>query len=420
MPGWTGTHGHSVTESGASSKRIMFLSSNGVRWGGSEELWARTAEALVAQGHRVAVAKPLLDRSQPMVARLAGHGCTMYDLVKLPLLLRWTIGLASRILGRIRWLGPSLYLRWLMSRESPDLVVLSQGANWDGLHYAEELRRLGLIYAVIAQKATEQFWPDDRALPRVKLLYEKAVACFFVSHHNLRLTEEQLGFRLPNATVVRNPFLLSWHAPQPWPASDGGFRLACVGRFNPSEKGQDLLLRVLSQAKWRERPIEVALYGSGEWEQGIRAMAALLDLPAVRIAGFESDVGRIWADHHGLILPSRAEGLPLVVVEAMLAGRVVMTTDVGGSAEVCQDGVTGFIAGAATVPDIDDLLERAWARRAEWPEIGAAAAVAIRGLVPPDPAAELATRLLQLVERSMPHVVQESPLPNVRVLAATD
>jgi glycosyltransferase involved in cell wall biosynthesis len=353
-----------------------------------------------------------------MVMRLASLGCPLYDLARLPLPLRWTIGGAARLVGRIRWLGPILYLRWALVRERPDLVVLSQGVNWDGLHHARELQRLRLPYVLISQKATEQYWPDDRARPIVKRMYQHALAAYFVSHHNLRLTEEQLGFRLPNAAVVRNPFLVSWQDALAWPASDGVLRLACVGRFHPAEKGQDLLLRVLSQPKWRERPVEVALYGSGEWEAGISEMAALLDLRSVRVAGFASDVSRIWADHHGLILPSRAEGLPLVVVEAMLAGRVVVTTDVGGSAEVCDDGVTGFIARAATVEDVDDALERAWARRSEWPEIGAAAAAAIRGLVPADPPGELEALLLQVIERG---VAIPTPLSASRkVVAAID
>ena len=111
-------------------------------------------------------------------------------------------------------------------------------------------------------------------------------------------------------------------------------------------------------------------------------------------AGFVDDVAGIWTDHHGLILPSRCEGLPLVVVEAMLSGRVSIATDAAGIAEVIDDGVTGFLAAAATEDGLDAALERAWQRRDEWPAIGAAAAVRIRELVPEDPAAELARMLL--------------------------
>jgi glycosyltransferase involved in cell wall biosynthesis len=129
-------------------------------------------------------------------------------------------------------------------------------------------------------------------------------------------------------------------------------------------------------------------------------MASFLGLDNVAFPGFVRNVqGGIWAQHHGLILPTRAEGLPLVVVETMLAGRVTITTDVAGSAEVCTDGETGFIAAAPTEQAIDEAMERAWAARAEWPAIGAAAAASIRTQVPPSPASAFADIVLRLVNR---------------------
>ena len=49
--------------------------------------------------------------------------------------------------------------------------------------------------------------------------------------------------------------------------------------------------------------------------------------------------------NHVHAMPSRIEGLPLVLIEAMLCGRPVVATDVAG-AEVIEDEVTGFLAGA--------------------------------------------------------------------------
>ena len=106
-------------------------------------------------------------------------------------------------------------------------------------------------------------------------------------------------------------------------------------------------------------------------------MARNLGLTSVTFAGFVSDVSAIWSSHHGLILPSRCEGLPIVLVEAMLSGRVPVVTDVGGNAEVVEDGVTGYLAAAATEDSLDDAMERAWNERHRWREIGAAAAAPI-------------------------------------------
>jgi glycosyltransferase involved in cell wall biosynthesis len=84
-------------------------------------------------------------------------------------------------------------------------------------------------------------------------------------------------------------------------------------------------------------------------------------------------------------MPSRFEGLPLAMIEAMLCGRTVIATDIAGHAEVIEDGVNGFLAEAPTVHSIANALERFWLRRAEAQEIGAAASKKIRQVVPPDP-----------------------------------
>ena len=200
---------------------------------------------------------------------------------------------------------------------------------------------------------------------------------------------------VPHASVVRNPFLVPWQRRDDWPDERNGLRLACIGRLYPMEKGQDLLLRVLARDKWRNRAISVTFFGTGQQRDGLEGMARHAGLTSVTFAGFVSDVAAIWNEHHGLILPSRCEGLPLVLVEAMLSGRVPIVTSLAGS-EVIDDGTTGFLAAAPTEDALDEAMERAWNRRDEWRSIGAAAATKIRTLVPPDPAAVMATALLEI------------------------
>ena len=104
----------------------------------------------------------------------------------------------------------------------------------------------------------------------------------------------------------------------------------------------------------------------------------------VAFAGF-APVEEIWATNHVLLMPSRYEGLPLAMVEAMLCARPVVATDVAGHAEIVDDGVTGFLADAPTVSSLCTALERFWERRNEAEEIGKAGVRRIRQLVPPDP-----------------------------------
>jgi glycogen synthase len=111
-------------------------------------------------------------------------------------------------------------------------------------------------------------------------------------------------------------------------------------------------------------------------------------------------VASIWDTRHGLLLPSRAEGLPLVVVEAMMSGRVPIVTDVAGNGELIDDNETGFLAAAPTEDSLDEAMERAWQRRSGWRAIGEAAARDVRRKVPPDPPSVFADLLLAHADRS--------------------
>lgn len=381
---------------GAPPLRFTFISSNAA-WGGSEELWSAAAADLAAAGHRVTVYKSGIDETEPRIERLRLLGATLRDLTGGALFPR-RLGTLLTFLSFPLSYGlqlARLHLGLLRSRR-PDLIVLSQGGNADGLFLAEACHRLKLPYVLIMQKADDLYWPTDKRRKRLRVVYQAARACYFVSHHNRRLTEEQLGLKLPRTEIVRNPFLVPWEPRSDWPEQEGdALRLACIGRLYPMEKGQDLLLRVLARDHWRARPLTVTFYGSGEQRAGLEGMAQQLGLASVTFAGFIRDVASIWDTHHALILPSRCEGLPLVLVEAMLSARVPIVTNVAGNGEVVTDDVTGFLAAAPTEDAVDEALQRAWTRRHEWRAIGQTAATHIRTLIPPDPAALLAATLAE-------------------------
>ena len=78
----------------------------------------------------------------------------------------------------------------------------------------------------------------------------------------------------------------------------------------------------------------------------------------------------------------------------MLSGRVPVVTRVAGNPEVVEDNATGFLAAAPTDDAVDDALERAWAARDKWRDIGRAASASIRTDVPRSPEAALAQMIL--------------------------
>jgi glycosyltransferase involved in cell wall biosynthesis len=120
----------------------------------------------------------------------------------------------------------------------------------------------------------------------------------------------------------------------------------------------------------------------------------------IAFAGY-ARVEDIWASNHVLMVPSRFEGVPLVTVEAMLCRRPVVATDVALHSEIIEDGVTGFLAEAATVTSMCQALERFWMRRGDAQMIGEAGSKKIRQLVPADPVRLFSDKLTSIYDSTL-------------------
>lgn len=369
-------------------------------WGGSEELWAKSIPML-KKGTSIKLFKNRINRSHPEFVKLIEHQVELIELepaISLPQQLRRKIGqLIKRVTVKDYRQNHGLDRFYdQLKNNRPDLVVVAQGINFDGLIYAYQCLRLNIPYVIIAQKAVDFYWPypTDRAYMKETLLNAKQ--CFFVSHHNKTLTEEQFGLRLEHSKVVFNPIKTKVN-PLPHPSTAEGYKFACVARLFIIDKAQDILLRIMNKEKWRERPVTLSFIGTGHDEQGIKDMAHLLELNNVEFLGFHQDIENLWNNYHALLLPSRSEGLPLSMIEAMSVGRTVIVSNAGGNADVIDDGLNGFI-GEATEKDFELAMERAWELRDQWPEIGKAASLYITNHLPISPETDFANHLNYLLD----------------------
>ena len=353
-------------------------------WGGSEELWARTALRLKEEGHDVLASVLSWPKMSENVVSMKEKGIRL-QVRKSP------YGpLAKRLWFTISRQRIRCY--WELKRFKPDLVVISQGHNEGGFDWAAICQKAEIPYVVIVQCNSENFWFGTR-LDSAVSTYSKAKRIFCVSRGNLDLLRMQVGHPLPNAEVVWNPWNVSHEAPPEWPADTNIWRLACVARMEPAAKGQDLLFKTLALPEWRARPVELNLYGAGPDEPSLRRLAEMLDLKNVNFRGHVKNVRMIWEQNHLLVLPSRFEGLPLALVESMWCGRPALVTDVAGNAEMCIDNETGFVAPAPTVPLLADTLQRAWDKREAWQSMGQAARARAESQIPTNPIALFAEKL---------------------------
>ena len=371
--------------------RFVFISTmSGHRWGGSEELWSQAALRLHEEGHEVSASVVWWPQLSPNVLALKERGIKL-SVRKLPRHHAAPLRAWHTLKRQFNFEAETA--KWLR-RQRPDLIVVSQGGNLDGLECMKFCREANLPFVSIVQCNYEEWWPADDTWREMVAVYRAAKQVFCVSRHNLELLENQIGEPLPQAAVVWNPFNVPAGQPPVWPAEINIWKLACVARLEPAAKGQDLLFQVLSRPQWQDRPVELNLYGAGPGVDNLKRLIGKLNLKKVYLRGHVNDVKAIWEQNHLLVLPSRYEGLPLALVEAMWCGRPAVVTDVGGSAEICADGETGFVAAAPTVDLVGAALERAWNRRDDWQRIGQAARARVEQLIPKNPVLNFCQQLM--------------------------
>ena len=129
------------------------------------------------------------------------------------------------------------------------------------------------------------------------------------------------------------------------PMSDGPRRLVAIGRF-VEQKGQLALIQAMAKIT---EDIHVTLVGDGVMRPEIEAMIAELGLAdRITLAGWvdEVRVKHELTSAHALIMPSFAEGLPMVVMEAMAEGRPIIATYVAGTPELVLQKENGWLVPA--------------------------------------------------------------------------
>lgn len=136
-------------------------------------------------------------------------------------------------------------------------------------------------------------------------------------------------------------------------------RVVCVGRLC-EQKGQLLLVNAVSQLLRKGIEIELVLAGDGEMRAELESLITQRRMQGrVHITGWISS-DQVRAEilaARALVLPSFAEGLPVVIMEAMALRRPVLTTYVAGIPELVRPGESGWLFPAGDVDALAAVLE---------------------------------------------------------------
>lgn len=332
---------------------LVLIAHPGAELYGADRVTLESAAGLTAAGHDVVVALP---EHGPLVEALEGRGARvvvtrMFVLRKQLLRPRhWPTLISSAVGGFVD--------SWrLVSRHRPDAAYVSTVIlpQWPLLL---RLRRVSTVTHVHeAESGTP--WAL-RAFLYLPQLWSHAVIA------NSRFTADLLRRSLPmlrrRIRVVLNP-IPGPVQPTPLREDLDGIRVGYVGRLSP-RKAPDVVIGAVAALRERGHDVRLDIVGdvfrgyewySAELEQQI-ASAALTD--AVTMHGYDTDVWPHLAECDVMVVPSRTdESFGNTAVEAVLAGRPVIVSDLAGLREAVEAYPTARVVAPGDIAAVADAVE---------------------------------------------------------------
>ena len=219
--------------------------------------------------------------------------------------------------------------------------------GWKSFYLIDRLAGRFVSKYIAVSEANGRYLTQEKGLPSEKIV---------VIHNGCDLTRFDPTRQAPVA--LRNSLDFS----------EGDRVLLAVGRLE-AQKGHRVLLDAMPFVRRRFPAVRLVCVGDGALRGELEAQAAALGiLESVRFVGYRSDIPDWLALADAVVLPSFFEGLPLIAIEVLAAGRPMVATAVDGTPEVVIDGKTGL----SVPPGDPGLLAEALCRLLSDPGLGRA------------------------------------------------
>lgn len=209
-----------------------------------------------------------------------------------------------------------------------------------------------------------------RILPRADCLLTCSAGIAKALVDRLGLPPEKVRSILTAMDVANIRSRVSASVPEPKPPNR--FAVLTVGSLIP-RKNQQALLRAF--ARWGRQDTELWVLGQGALERELKELAGSLGIAdRVRWLGFQDNPFRFFREADCFALTSLSEGLPTVIIEAMLCGLPVISTRCPyGPDELIRDGETGMLIPMHDETALAEALERLYGNKTLGLRLGAAA-----------------------------------------------
>jgi GalNAc-alpha-(1->4)-GalNAc-alpha-(1->3)-diNAcBac-PP-undecaprenol alpha-1,4-N-acetyl-D-galactosaminyltransferase len=322
-----------------------------LRTGGSERILSGLANEASAHGHRIAILTLMAPGEAPFYPLASGVALINLD------------GLgAATSLGKPSDFGTAAWrIRRALQRRRPELLL---GFTSVGSMLAILASR-GLAMPVVAAERSDPRGHGQRIgrfRTRLRdLLYARADHVVVQTSRARRAIPWLADSRI---SCIANPVSpMARQADPGQPGPDGRFRLIGIGRLD-SHKGFDLLISAFTQAAERFPLWDLVIHGDGPERGELEALARQLPAGRILLPGSTAEIESALVASHALAFPSRFEGFPNALAEAMAAGLpTIGFRDVCGVEDLIatdpQERVTGMLADlAAPVESLTNALVR--------------------------------------------------------------
>jgi glycosyltransferase involved in cell wall biosynthesis len=358
---------------------------NGSYWGGSEELWYRTALWMNANGHEVGVCCYDWPEKKEKLEALSDKGATIY---LLPRASRTFFGTGlKKMIGAIPF-------------ESYDLIVINQGGYKEVVYppfnkLYKRFRKYVLCFhnydtsekLPSCQVKALDNWMQNAAMnvAAARKIFEVILKNFGISVTKKEVWVNPITFKPPNDIT-------------PYPAlQNGDYIWTMLAELDMARKGQDMLVECLSTSKWKQRNWKLNLYGKGKDEARLNKLIWQHGLEEkIFLKGFTSNVAAVLTHSHLLLQCTRIDAMPLSVAEAMAMSRPCLVSNIGDMPYWVEDGKNGFVCNSADKETLDKKLEECWDNKDKWEELGRKAFESFKQKYPAYYEEHIANKLLSI------------------------
>lgn len=299
---------------------------------------------------------------------LAAHfRCAVYQPLRYIKALRyvWTLGggAGRRLMGVFYFAEAGLIAEWMRSRDLAHLHV----------HFATPASTVGTIVSKLTgfSLSITVHGPDEFYDVSLYHLTEKIETCQFLCvigkfarSQLMKISPVEHWAKFEVTPLGVNPESFAARPPK---QPNGCFEILCVGRLVPA-KGQHILVKAVERLSRSGQNVKLRLVGEGPDRKSLEQMVCRLDLSG-RVM-FEGAVNQekiqdFYRQADAFVLPSFAEGIPVVLMEAMAIQVPCVTTRITGIPELIRDGIDGLLV----TPSDDEELASTIAQLIHQPQL---------------------------------------------------